>query len=187
MLQAIADGYQYGFDIIDQTGLPSGTVYPALGRLERDGFVKSAWEDEDDAHAEGPPGTPLLQADGAGREGARGGRVVLSVAACRRETPRDGARVIMLRWCDLVLRAAAPIVPHDIRRDWLREWRAEFAFTAARAARLDKPMPISSLTRAVGAVAHAAWLRWDRWRIEMIWQDLKHALRALQASRASPR
>lgn len=55
VLQAIAGGYQYGFDIIDQTGLPSGTVYPALGRLERDGFVKSAWENEQDAHAEGRP------------------------------------------------------------------------------------------------------------------------------------
>ena len=54
-MQAIAGGIQYGFDIIDQTGLPSGTVYPALGRLERDGFVKSAWENEQDAHAEGRP------------------------------------------------------------------------------------------------------------------------------------
>ena len=55
VLQAIAGGYQYGFDIIDQTGLPSGTVYPALGRLERDGLVKSAWENEPAAHAEGRP------------------------------------------------------------------------------------------------------------------------------------
>lgn len=55
VLQAIAAGYQYGFDIIDQTGLPSGTIYPALGRLERDGMVKSAWENERDAHAEGRP------------------------------------------------------------------------------------------------------------------------------------
>jgi DNA-binding PadR family transcriptional regulator len=55
VLQAIADGFQYGFDIIDQTGLPSGTVYPALGRLERDGMVKSAWENAADAHAEGRP------------------------------------------------------------------------------------------------------------------------------------
>jgi PadR family transcriptional regulator, regulatory protein PadR len=55
VLQAIAGGYQYGFDIIDQTQLPSGTVYPALGRLERDGLVKSAWENEQDAHAEGRP------------------------------------------------------------------------------------------------------------------------------------
>jgi len=55
VLQAIANGYEYGFDIIDQTGLPSGTVYPALSRLERDGLVRSAWEDEAAAHAEGRP------------------------------------------------------------------------------------------------------------------------------------
>ena len=55
VLQAISGGYQYGFDIIDQTGLPSGTVYPALGRLEQDGLLKSAWENEQDAHAEGRP------------------------------------------------------------------------------------------------------------------------------------
>ena len=55
VLQAIANGYQYGFDVIDLTGLPSGTVYPALSRLERDGFVKSAWEDESQAHADGRP------------------------------------------------------------------------------------------------------------------------------------
>ena len=55
VLQAIAGGYRYGFDIIDQTGLPSGTVYPALSRFERDGLVKSAWENEQEAHAEGRP------------------------------------------------------------------------------------------------------------------------------------
>ena len=55
VLQAIANGYEYGFDVIDQTGLPSGTVYPALSRLERDGYVRSAWEDEAAAHAEGRP------------------------------------------------------------------------------------------------------------------------------------
>jgi DNA-binding PadR family transcriptional regulator len=55
VLHAIAGGYQYGFDIIDQTGLPSGTVYPALSRLERDGLLKSAWEDERGAHDEGRP------------------------------------------------------------------------------------------------------------------------------------
>lgn len=55
VMQAIADGYQYGFDIIDQTQLPSGTVYPALGRLERDGLLKSAWESEREAHADGRP------------------------------------------------------------------------------------------------------------------------------------
>ena len=55
VLQAIAHGYQYGFDVIDHTGLPSGTVYPALTRLERDGLVRSAWENEQQAHGEGRP------------------------------------------------------------------------------------------------------------------------------------
>jgi DNA-binding PadR family transcriptional regulator len=55
VLQAIVDGAHYGFDVIDRTGLPSGTVYPALSRLERDGYVASSWEDEARAHAEGRP------------------------------------------------------------------------------------------------------------------------------------
>ena len=55
VLQAITSGFEYGFDIIDHTGLPSGTVYPALSRLERDGYVRSAWEDERRAHEEGRP------------------------------------------------------------------------------------------------------------------------------------
>jgi PadR family transcriptional regulator PadR len=55
VLQAIASGFEYGFDVIDHTGLPSGTVYPALSRLERDGYVRSAWEDEHRAHREGRP------------------------------------------------------------------------------------------------------------------------------------
>jgi len=88
--------------------------------------------------------------------------------------------VIMLRWCDFVLRAASPLVPYDIRRDWLREWRAEFACAATRAARLNQPMPMASLPRALGAIVHAAWLRWDQWRVEMIVQDIKHAIRSLR-------
>jgi PadR family transcriptional regulator, regulatory protein PadR len=66
VLQAIAGSYQYGFDIIDQTGLPSGTVYPALGRLERDGLVRSAWENEHDAHAEGRPARRYYKLTGSG-------------------------------------------------------------------------------------------------------------------------
>lgn len=55
ILHAIANGFEYGFDVIDATGLPSGTVYPALSRLERDGYVRSAWEDERRAHKDGRP------------------------------------------------------------------------------------------------------------------------------------
>jgi DNA-binding PadR family transcriptional regulator len=55
VLNALADGHRYGFDIIDRTGLPSGTVYPALGALSRRDLATSAWEDAAKAHAEGRP------------------------------------------------------------------------------------------------------------------------------------
>ena len=44
VLQALASGYHYGFDIMDATGLPSGTVYPILRRLDREGLLTSSWE-----------------------------------------------------------------------------------------------------------------------------------------------
>ena len=44
VLQALANGKVYGMDIIEHTGLPSGTVYPILRGFERDGLVTSAWE-----------------------------------------------------------------------------------------------------------------------------------------------
>ncbi len=44
VLQSVARGYRYGFDIMDATGLPSGTVYPALRRLKQLGFVGARWE-----------------------------------------------------------------------------------------------------------------------------------------------
>lgn len=55
ILQALAHGYQYGFDIMDVTGLPSGTVYPALRRLEKAGVVESRWEEEATAHKDQRP------------------------------------------------------------------------------------------------------------------------------------
>src|SRR3984957_3770751 len=39
ILKAISLGYRYGFDVMEVTGLPSGTVYPALRRLERDAYL----------------------------------------------------------------------------------------------------------------------------------------------------
>lgn len=44
ILQAISSGSIYGFSVMEKTGLPSGTVYPAMRRLERDGLIKSEWE-----------------------------------------------------------------------------------------------------------------------------------------------
>jgi DNA-binding PadR family transcriptional regulator len=44
VLDALGRGINHGFDIIDATGLPSGTVYPILRRLEQDGLARSRWE-----------------------------------------------------------------------------------------------------------------------------------------------
>jgi PadR family transcriptional regulator PadR len=55
VLHAVAQGTAHGFDIIDTIGLPGGTVYPALSRLERDGFVSSSWEDVHIARADHRP------------------------------------------------------------------------------------------------------------------------------------
>ena len=55
ILHAIASGHRFGFDIIEATGLTSGTVYPALERLEADGLLRSKWESEVDAHRDGRP------------------------------------------------------------------------------------------------------------------------------------
>ncbi len=55
VLQAISRGYRYGFDIMDISGLPDGTVYPALRRLEHAGFLTSEWEDKDAAKKEQRP------------------------------------------------------------------------------------------------------------------------------------
>jgi len=51
VLQAIASGCFYGYDIMNLTGLPSGTVYPALRRLERDQLIQSRWERQSVADA----------------------------------------------------------------------------------------------------------------------------------------
>ena len=44
ILLTIGNGYRYGFDVMDVTGLPSGTVYPALRRLEQSRLISSKWE-----------------------------------------------------------------------------------------------------------------------------------------------
>ncbi|HEV2911859.1 MAG TPA: PadR family transcriptional regulator [Pyrinomonadaceae bacterium] len=68
ILQAIASGYRYGFDVMDITGLPSGTVYPALRRMEDAGLVDSRWESEGVAQRDGRPLRKYYEISAAGRE-----------------------------------------------------------------------------------------------------------------------
>lgn len=55
VLHALARGCEYGFDILEETGLTSGTIYPALDRLESQGFARSEWEDPRIAQEEKRP------------------------------------------------------------------------------------------------------------------------------------
>jgi DNA-binding PadR family transcriptional regulator len=68
ILNAVSNGYTYGFDIVDVTGMPGGTVYPALRRLEDAGFLSSRWEKERVAHAELRPRRRYYEVTRAGRE-----------------------------------------------------------------------------------------------------------------------
>jgi PadR family transcriptional regulator len=55
ILQAVENGYRYGFEILQATGLASGTIYPALRRLEDTLLIKSKWENQKIAQAEQRP------------------------------------------------------------------------------------------------------------------------------------
>jgi predicted permease len=83
------------------------------------------------------------------------------------------------RWlhaCEWIVAVAASLVPADVRRDWAREWRAEISY---RASPNSTAVGVGLFVRSCGAIAHAAWLRWDRWRLEMLLQDVRYALRTL--------
>jgi DNA-binding PadR family transcriptional regulator len=68
VLVALARGVRHGFDLLDETGLESGTVYPILRRLEGAGLVRSRWEAVQRARAEGRPPRRYYELSGAGAE-----------------------------------------------------------------------------------------------------------------------
>jgi PadR family transcriptional regulator, regulatory protein PadR len=81
VLHALANGVRHGFDVIDACELASGTVYPILRRLEREGFVSAQWEDAAIAHAEQRPPRRYYELTPAGR-------AVLETALARYRVPR---------------------------------------------------------------------------------------------------
>jgi len=66
VLEALSHGYHYGFDIMDATGLPSGTVYPILRRLDREALLESSWEKHATAQQEQRPPRRYYQITNAG-------------------------------------------------------------------------------------------------------------------------
>jgi DNA-binding PadR family transcriptional regulator len=67
ILQVIDTGCVYGFSIMEMTGLPSGTVYPAMRRLERDELISSRWERQSIADAEQRPARKYYKLTTVGR------------------------------------------------------------------------------------------------------------------------
>ena len=67
ILQAIHAGSVYGFSVMETTGLPSGTVYPAMRRLERDELIVSRWERQLIADAQQRPPRKYYKLTRAGR------------------------------------------------------------------------------------------------------------------------
>ncbi|MDH3733356.1 MAG: PadR family transcriptional regulator [Gemmatimonadota bacterium] len=91
VLYAMANGHRYGFDIMESTGLASGTVYPVLSRLERDGLARSSWEDEQRASAEGRPARRYYEVSGEGQAALRDAVQMLSgIAGDRLVVPGSG-------------------------------------------------------------------------------------------------
>ena len=68
ILNAVSNGYSFGFDIVDITGMPGGTVYPALRRLEDAGYVSSKWEKERVAKEEARPRRKYYEITRSGRD-----------------------------------------------------------------------------------------------------------------------
>ena len=73
---------RYGLELAKRTGLKSGTVYPALGRLENEGWLTSRTEAVDPSQA-GRPARRIYTITNAGVAGAAeaGDRYRAAIAA----------------------------------------------------------------------------------------------------------
>jgi PadR family transcriptional regulator, regulatory protein PadR len=67
ILKAIDSGFVYGFSIMEMTGLPSGTIYPAMRRMEEDQLIRSRWERQVIADREQRPPRKYYQLTTAGK------------------------------------------------------------------------------------------------------------------------
>jgi DNA-binding PadR family transcriptional regulator len=90
VLRAVAEGHGHGFDVMAATGLPSGTVYPALRRLEEEGWLDSSWEEHRVARQELRPPRKYYALTNSGAE-------VLAAALARYRAFGTGRRNIATR------------------------------------------------------------------------------------------
>ncbi|MET8850801.1 helix-turn-helix transcriptional regulator [Amycolatopsis sp. NPDC004625] len=62
---------QYGLELCAETGLPSGTIYPIVARLEGFGWVESRWENPNEHIVEKRPRRRYYRLTDEGAEQAR--------------------------------------------------------------------------------------------------------------------
>ncbi len=146
------------------TGLPSGTVYPALRRLERDGFVDSKWESELEATAKQRPARRYYEVNQAGLAAAQAvterypllARLAPERSSVMPVTPlhlpgTDRALVYMASW----------LVPCAERKEWRRSWEAELWHARNTSPQDDTTTHLSPLS--LGLVRDALWLHLESW------------------------
>jgi PadR family transcriptional regulator, regulatory protein PadR len=81
-------GDHFGWAICRKTGLPSGTVYPILLRLERAGWIVSQWQEDYEPEKEGRPRRRYYRLSAVGAARAR---AALSEARAGLMPPDDRA------------------------------------------------------------------------------------------------
>lgn len=81
----------YGLQLCEETGLPSGTVYPIVARLEQVGWIASNWEDPVQHIAEGRPRRRYYRFTD---DGAAQARDALARAYRPKKQPRHGVGVL---------------------------------------------------------------------------------------------
>ena len=81
ILAAIRDEVAYGLDLVTRTGLPTGTVYPKLGRLKKRGLIRAHWEDQRVAEREGRPRRRYYELTADGARALRAGVAQVAEAA----------------------------------------------------------------------------------------------------------
>ncbi|WP_019074216.1 PadR family transcriptional regulator [Streptomyces hokutonensis] len=78
---------RYGLELCELAGLPSGTIYPILARLEQVGWLESSWEDSAVHEAEGRPRRRFY---GVTQDGAEAAREALARTYRSRKQPLPG-------------------------------------------------------------------------------------------------
>ncbi len=149
ILQAIGAGHGYGFSVMEMTGLPSGTVYPALRRLERDDLIRSQWEKQVDRRCGTAPGPKVLQADERRQSDSRRFAEALSVIGKNDPGSRGGTRMSLPA---AILMSARWLVPPAQRAEWFAEWDAELRYIL-------RACDPRALAFCLGAYKDAWWLR----------------------------